>query len=221
LFEVAAVRTEREANRYAPLDETQRRVADEEEKRRSAEAEQNANVKSGYYAPLEETHRRVAEQETSRPAGREPSAAAPEREPLNEADGVHGRLAAKPKELEEKVQLGRITRSDMIHEMRQFDSELLREMNLNDERRGREEPASASGQKDRGRNDPGQARSQTSAEQDSASEEHEFPNRGERTDARAARMARLRGIDRDIERESRENQGKGLDAGRDSGDRSR
>lgn len=214
--------TERDPDRYAPLDETQRRLAEEEETRRSAEAEQiAARARAGHYEPLRDTQRMVAEEELGRAAGRAQSAGKPERGPSNEIDEVEARTAAREKELDEKVRLGRITASDKVHEMRQFDSELLGEMKIRDERRAREEQASTSQQQDRGRDDPSEARLQTSTEQESASEEHELASRGETTDARAARKARLRGIDHQIERERQENEDKEFDRDRNSGDRSR
>jgi hypothetical protein len=106
---VVAVRTEREPNRYEPLNETHRRVAEEEEKRRLAEQEQARSA--------------LSEPEPFRP-GTEPRPHRPETVSERDPDSPEARLAAKEQELQEQVRLGRINPSEMIHQLRQFDDEL-------------------------------------------------------------------------------------------------
>jgi hypothetical protein len=213
---------EREPNRYAALDEAQRKSAEREVTRRAEEVQQSdANVRAGRYASLNETQRRVDDEEMRRSARPEPNATEPERMPFNESDEVEARIAAKEKELEEKVTLKKITRADMVHEMRQFDSELRIEMDLRHERQGREEPASATQHKDRQRDDPSQFGSETSVEKEPLAPERDSTNRGEMSEARAARLERLRGTDRSLEQDRSERDGNGSEPTRDSGGRSR
>jgi hypothetical protein len=231
---VVAVRSEREPNRYEQLNETHRRVAEEEEKRRLAEQEQ---VRSASAQP---------EAEPNRP-GPEPRPQRPEAAADHDPDSPEARLAAMQKELEEKVRLGRINRSEMIYELRQFDNQLRVEMeeagatpptqqrdlsgNSRDEMTAGEErvePQSSQREEaapdqadDQSREKPSERVPETMIEREAQAAEYEIVGRGEMTDARAARLERLRGIDRDIERENRENDGKAPDLDHDSGDRSR
>jgi hypothetical protein len=219
---VVAVRTEREPNRYEPLNETHRRVAEEEEKRRLAEQDQ---ARSAPAQPEPEPHR---------------SATEPEHDP----DSPEARLAARQEELEEKVRLRQITPSEMVYQLRRFDNQLSVEIAQGgtpppSQRRGgpgdrqdelaaeteRGEPQSPQRAADirdqadnQSRDDPNPRVPDTRTEEGQAAE-YEITGRGEMSDARAARLERLRGIDSDIERETRENEGKGLDLDRDSGDR--
>jgi hypothetical protein len=71
---VIAVRSEREPNRYEPMNETHRRVAEEEEKREAAVRNEH-----GRYEPLYETQRRV------RPLTAPEILTAEQRTPINEA----------------------------------------------------------------------------------------------------------------------------------------
>jgi hypothetical protein len=227
---VVAVRTEREPNRYEPLNETHRRVAEEEEKRRLAEQEQARSAQSE-----PEPLRPDTELRPHRPE------AAPEHEP----DSPEARLAAMQKELENKVRLGRIDNSEMIYQLRQFDNQLRVEMeeagtppptqqrdlsgNSRDEMTAGEErvePQSPRREEDhrdhaddQSRQKPSECAPETRIEREAQAAEYEIVGRGEMSDARAARLERLRGIDRDIERENRENEGKGPDLDHD--DRSR
>jgi hypothetical protein len=228
---VVAVRTEREPNRYQPLNETHRRVAEEEEKRRLAEQEQGRSAQS--------------EPEPLRP-GTEPRPDRPEAAPEHDPDSPEARLAAMQKELEEKVRLGRINSSEMIHQLRQFDNQLRVEMeqggtpppaqhDLSGNRGDGMTPGAESAEpqspqraetsrdqsSDQSREKPSERVPETGIEREAQAAEYEIVGRGEMSDARAARLERLRGIDRDIERESHENDGKGPDLGHDSGDRSR
>ena len=216
------MRTEREPNRYEPLNETHRRVAEEEEKRRLAEQDQAR----------------------SPPVEREAEPVRPGAEPDHDPDSPEARLAAKEQELEEKVRLGRITRSEMSYQLGRFDNELTVEMarggtpslaprpdtpgNREDEivaggeRAEPQSPQPTYDARDQGRDDPSRRVPETRIEREAAAAEYEITGRGEMTDARAARLERLRGIDRDIENEGRENEGKGSpDLDNDSGDRSR
>ncbi len=227
------MRTEREPNRYEPLNETHRRVAEEEEKRQLAEQEQARSAQS--------------EPEPLRP-GTEPRPQRPEAAPDHDPDSPEARLAAMQQELEEKVRLGRINSSEMIYQLRQFDNQLRVEMeqagtppptqqrdlsgNSRDEITvGEERVEPQSPQRvevprdhadDQSREKPSERVPETSIEREAQTAEYEIVGRGEMSDARAARLERLRGIDRDIERENRENEGKGhSDIAHDSGDRSR
>ena len=203
--------TEREPDRYAQLDETQRRVAEEEAKRREAEAEQiAAKGRAGNYDPLRDAERRAAEEEMSRAAEREKSAAAPERKSVNELEEFEARSAAKRQELEEKYRLGRITAHDVTYEITKFENQMFVEGKMREQQLGREEPVSSPEQQDRASDNPGQDRPQSGAGRDSASEPHDPPSREEKPDARTVRKARLRAIHDDNERERRENENKGL-----------
>jgi len=219
---VVAVRTEREPNRYEPLNETHRRVAEEEEKRRIAEQEQGRSAST------------QPEAEPNRP-GPEPRPQRPEAAPDHEPDSPEARLAAMQKELEEKVKLGRINNSEMIYQLRQFDNELRIEMEQGGTSAQRGSPGAESENArarertddirdqptDQSRDDPSQRTPEARIEREAEAAEHEIVGRGEMTDARAARLERLRGIDRTLERETRENDGNGLELDHDSGDRSR
>ena len=105
------MRTEREPNRYEPLNEAHRRVAEEEDKRRLAGQE---HARSATAQP---------EPAPFRP-GTEPRPQRPEAGPEHDPDSPEARLAAKEQELQKQVALGRINSSEMIHELRQFDNEL-------------------------------------------------------------------------------------------------
>ena len=194
------MRTEREAGRYEPLNETHRRVAEEEEKRRlAAEQEQTP----------------VAKQQ---------------REDEHDPASPEARLAAKQKVLDEKVRLKLITPGEMIHAMRQEDNEIVVEMNIKEMRRVRDQQAparqpdqenSADRPPERLREESEAAREQpieparadasqpvpeTRIERDAEAAAYEITGRGEMTDARAARLARLRQFEQDIERESRQHE---------------
>jgi hypothetical protein len=194
---VAAVRTEREAGRYDPLKETHRRVAEEEEERRLAEQGQASPVTP----QAKDDHD---------PASRE------------------DRIAALEKEQEEKVWLKQITPSDKIRTMAVFDNQLVVEMNIEEMQRARDQQARARQPQDRENSTdrPPETLPQQSAktrdpplerleddgsgrvpeeqiEREAEAAPYEITGRGEMTDARAARLARLRGIDQDIERENR------------------
>ena len=229
---MVAVRTEREPNRYEPLNETYRRLAEEEEKRRLAEQEQARSAQS--------------EPEPFRP-GTEPRPQRPETAPEHDPDSPEARLAAMQKELEEKVRLGRINSSEMIYQLRQFDNRLRVEMEeagatpptpQHDRSGNRRDDMTAGAEQaelqsperaevtcdqsaDQRSEKPSERAPETRIEREAQAAEYEIVGRGEMSDARAARLERLRGIDRDIERENRENDGKGADLEHDSGDRSR
>jgi hypothetical protein len=236
---VVTVRTEREPNLYEPLHETHRRVAEDEEKRRLAEQEQ---ARSASAQPEPEPDRPGTELRPQRPE------AAPEHDP----NSPEVRLAAKEQELQEQVRLGRINSGEMIYQLRQFDNELLREMKIADSQQARDAETEARAEPKRegteqqqterpseteyaaSRNDernPEPDRFPVDVSRDVPKEqikreaevaEYETVGRGGMTDARAARLGRLRGIYRDIERENRvDNEGKGPDLDHDSGDRSR
>jgi hypothetical protein len=185
---VVAVRTEREAGRYEPLNETHRRVAEEEEKRRLAE--------QGQTSPLTQQAK-----DDHDPASRE------------------ARIAAMEKELEEKVRRGQISPGEMIRAMSVFDNQLVVEMNIEEIKRAREQQAQARHQADREssadrppetlphqseeardppretlRDDASQRVPEKQIEREAEAAAYEITGRGEMTDARAARLARLRGI---------------------------
>lgn len=199
------MRTEREPNRYEPLNETHRRVAEEEEKRRLAEQGQ---ARSASAQPEPEPYRPGTELRPQRP----------EAAPGHDSDSPKARLAAMQKELEEKVRLGRINSSEMIYQLRQFDNQLRVEM----EHGGRPPLRDGSGaefdnaqaperaddirdrQTEQTRDDPNQRMPEARIEREAEAAEHEIVGRDEMSDARAARLERLRGIDRDIERENQE-----------------
>lgn len=204
------MRSEREPNRYEPLNETHRRVAEEEEKRRLAEQEQ---ARSASAHPEPEPYRPGTELTPQRPE------TAPEHDP----DSPEARLAAREQELQEQVRLGRINSSEMIYQLRQFDNELRLEIEhsgkppLRDgsgaELESEQATVRAEGIRDQptaeSRDDPNQRTPDARIQRKAEAAEYEIVGRGEMSDARAARLERLRGIDRDIERESRENEGLG------------
>lgn len=222
--------SEREPNRYEPLKETHRRVADEEEKRRLAEQEQ-ARTAAGQRVP-----------EPVRP-GAEPRSSDPQKVADHEPGSPEARLAEKERELEDRLRLGRINRSEMIHELRQFDDALRIEMEYGGkqpqpDRRSPEAEMSAEGQMEgqeasqgdddlrrqastEGRDAPSERVPETRTEREAKLAEYEITGRGEMTDARAARLARLQNIDRTIEREQRDNDGRSSGHDHDSGDHSR
>jgi hypothetical protein len=314
---VVAVRTEREANRYEPLNETHRRVAEEEEKRRLAEQARSVPVQrepepqrpgtdprphrpeaapdhdpdspeaqlAAWRTELEDRVRRGEitrgemlhsmrlfdaelriERELSDPriprpqrdstGNRQRDVSAetehsepqsPQRESEAEPDSPEARYAAKVKELEEKVQRGQITPAEKGYQLRRFDNELAIEIEQGGTPSPAQERDSTGNRRDKVaaepehdepqspqragairdqpaepiRDDPSQRVPETRIEREAEAAEHEITGRGEMSDARAARLERLRGIDRDIERESHENEGEGPDLGHDSGDRSR
>ena len=222
------MRSEREPDRYEPLNETHRRVAEEEEKRRLAEQEQARSAQ--------------AQPEPHRP-GPDPRPQRPEAEPDYSPDAIEARLKAEQERLEKLFEEGRITESDKNYRFSHFDQNLRIEIEQADKRppgrsgnRGDEmaaEPEHGEPQfqqrpedtrdqpSDQGRDDPSQRAPETRIEREAQTAEYEITGRAEMSDARAARLALLRSIDRDIERENRENEGKGPDLGHDSGDRSR
>jgi hypothetical protein len=219
---VVAVRTEREPNRYEPLNETHRRVAEEEEKRRLAEQDQALSASA---QPDPEPYR----------PGPEPRPQRPETAPDHDPDSPEARLAAKEQELQEQVRLGRINPGEMIYQLRRFDNELRIEIeqagippqrdSSGTEFESAQVPERAADIRDQPteqtRDDPRQRTPETRIEREAEAAEHEIVGRGEMSDARAARLERLRGIDRDIERENRENEGRGPDLDHESGDHSR
>ena len=222
--------SEREPNRYKPLNETHRRVAEEEEKRRLAEQDQ---ARSGPHQ---------SEQGPFRP-GTEPRPARPEAAADHELGSPEARLAEKERELQEQVRLGRINASEMVHQLRQFDNTLRIEIeqggrqpqpDAHSRRAGMSAEVQREGlvsqqrdddlghQPDReSRADPRDRVSDRRVEREAEIAGYEITGRGEMSDARAARLARLRSIDRTIERETHENEGPNLDHHHDSGSRSR
>lgn len=220
--------------RYAPLHETHQRVAEEQEKRRITEQEQ---ARSDNAQPEPEPFRPGTKLRPQRP----------ETGPEHDPDSPEARLAAMQKELEEKVRLGRINSSEMIYQLRQLDNQLRVAMeegrtpppsqqhglsgNSRDEMTagaGHAEPeppqrveATHDQAIDRSSEKPSERVPESRVEREAQAAEYEITGRGEISDARAARLERLRGIDRDIERESRENEGKGPELDHDSGDHSR
>lgn len=206
--------TEREPDHPADLDEAQRKLAEEEEKRRAAEAVQGAAMaQGGYYGPLRDTQRQVDDEHLNRTATRNESAAKLERWPEDELENFERRSAAKREELQEQYQRGHISAHDVRYELRKFENQLELEWNRRDELRGQE---SASTPERRDENNAGEARPQTNAESDLPSAQP--ASRVDRTDARAARLARLRDIHDEI---VRQNEDQGLNQTRDAGDRSR
>jgi len=135
----------------------------------------------------------------------------------------------------------------MIYQLRQFDNQLRVEIeeagtppptqqrdlsgNSRDETTAGEEhvepqsPQRAEAPRDhaddQSREKPSERVPETRIEREAQAAEYEIVGRGEVTDARAARLERLRGIDRTIERESRENQCDERTLGHNPGDRSR
>jgi hypothetical protein len=190
--------------------------------------------------------REVSQLSPNRP-GPEPRPNRSETTPEHDPDSPEARLAAMQKELEEKVRLGRINSSEMIHQLRQFDNQLRVEMeeagvppptqqrdlsgNSRDEMMAggeRVEPqspqrveAAPDHADDQSRERPSERVPETRIEREAQAAEYEIVGRAEMTDVRASRLERLRGIDREIERENRENEGKGPDLDHDSGDHSR
>ena len=243
------MRTEREPNRYEFLNEMHRRVAEEEEKR---EAELRDD--HGRYQPLHDTQRHVAEEQDRHRADArdEPQVERPVLEPSTLQSGQEHaenspevRLAARTAELEELVARGRISQSEMVYRLAQFDNELRVELetgrpvrpiqrgrsdddqaepNAEPEHAAPEMPERLESARDEADRIP-ERRSEhvpeTRIEREREAAEYEIAGRGEKNDARARRMERLRSIDRDIERESHENESKGPpDLDHDSGDRS-
>ena len=198
-------------------------------------------------ARLAELGQRELSQLSPNRPGPEPMPQRPEVAPDHDPDSPEARLAAMQKELEEKVRLGRINSSEMIYELRQFDNQLRVEMeeagvspptqqrdlsgNSRDEMAaGTESVEPQSPQRveaardhadDQSREKPSERVPETRVEREAQTAEYEIVGRGEMTDARAARLERLRGIDREIERENLENEGKGPDLDHDSSDHSR
>lgn len=248
------MRSEREPNRYEPLNETHRRVAEEEEKRRLAEQEQarlSAQPEPEPVRPgpeLRPTRSEITPDDPHSPKarltekerelqeqGREPRPSRPEIAPEHDPDSPEARLAAREQELQEQVRLGRIKPGEMIYQLRQFDNELHAEI----EQGGRPALRDGSGAEfenvqaperaadirdqptEQSRDDPNQRTPEARIEREAEAAEYEIVGRGEMSDARAARLERLRGIDRDIERENRENEGKGPNLGHEAGDHSR
>jgi hypothetical protein len=140
--------------------------------------------------------------------------------PVKEAQTAEDRLAAKEQELEDKVKRGLITRHEMDYALKQFDNALVVEMKLEDERRGEQAPPAHSTPDEPSQDNVQEERPETSAEKEAPAEEHDRNNRGEMTEARAARRDRLRGIESEIKREFREQADSMLDRD-NSGERSR
>lgn len=154
----------------------------------------------GRYEPLNETHRRVAEEEEKR----------------RSAERDHARSdAAEPEPYRPGEELR--PRRPEIAPDHDPNSPEARRAAREEELQKRAEP----GRTDDGRIDPSRDVPETQVEREAEAAEYEITRRGEMTDARAARLALLRSIDRDIQRERDENEGKGLDLDRDSGDHSR
>ncbi len=186
-------------------------------------------------ARLAELGQREVSQLLPNQPGPEPRPQRSEAAPEYDPDSPEARLAAMQQELEEKVRLGRINSSEMIYQLRRFDNELRVEI----EQAGRPPLRDSSGAElenaqaperaddirdqptDQSRDDPSQRTPETSIEREAQAAEYEIVGRAEMTDARAARLERLRGIDRDIERENRENEEKGPNLDHGSSDRSR
>lgn len=215
--------------RYEPLQETHRRVAEEEQRRES-----QPGPEAGRYELLNETHRRVAEEVRREQAQRDP------RQPEADPNSPDARLERDRIERDATPEPGRITRAE---EQYQRGPEIeqdgpTRPSVFGRVRRyleafgigGTERMESVSAARpaadhhyspEPSRDEPSQRVPEAKVEREAQAAEYEITGRGEMSDARAARLALLRSIDRDIERENRENEGKGPDLGHDSGDRSR
>jgi hypothetical protein len=159
------------------------------------------------YDPLLETQIQVAEEEKERRAA----------ELAEEQNSPAARLAALEAELAEKVRLGWITRGDMVYELRRLDNALVVEITVEEAQRARDEEA-AQYLPERGSDEPSEAQPETNAANEAA--EDAPTERGEITEARAVRLARLRDITARLASESHEN-GNEYDSDRDPGDRSR
>jgi hypothetical protein len=179
--------------------------------------------------------------------GPDPEPQRPEAEPDYSPDAIEARLAAEKERLEELVKQGRINESELTDRFSRFDQNLRSEI----EQAGRTPPiqphdrSGSSGDEmspepergepqfeqrpedtrdqaaDQSREKPSERVPETRIEREAQAAEYVIVGRGEMSDARAARLALLRSIDRDIERENRENEGKGPELDHDSGDRSR
>jgi hypothetical protein len=165
---------------------------------------------SHHYEALRETQRKVEEEaEKQRTAG-------------GKVNSPEARLAAFEAELAEKLRLGRITKGEMSYQLRRFDNALEVEMNIEKAQQARDEAARADVEPEHGQEEPNERRrSPRRDETEAEAVEQEFAGRGEMTEARAARLARLREITENLARNGRENDGHGLDTDRESGDRSR
>lgn len=226
---------ERGPGRYEPLQETYRRVAEAERRTQSQE------VGSGRYEPLQETHRRVAEEERHRElrpdqSRREEGSG----QSVPDPNSAEARLEREQAEHRSSPEAGRLTRADQEYQrgpevepdgparpglfgrLRRY----VESLGIGGSERteyvsvGRQETDHRYSPEP-SRDDPSQRVPEAKVEREAQAAEFEITGRGEMSDARAARLALLRSIDRDIERENRENEGKEPDLGHDSGDRSR
>ena len=162
-----------------------------------------------HYEALRETQRRVEEEEKQLAAR-----AAAEKDNSPEA-----RLAALEAELAEKLRLGRITKGEMSYQLRRFDNALEVEINIEKAQQARDDEARAHAAPEHGPEELSERRSPTREEKEAEGVEREFSGLGEMTEARAARLARLREITENLTRDGRANDG--LDPDREPGDRSR
>jgi len=158
-----------------------------------------------HYESLRETQRQIEEEEKLR-------AALGQKEKSPEE-----RLAALEAELAEKLRLGRITQSERAYQLRRFDNALEVEINNEMAQRGRSEEAGGPNQSRLRSEEPGEQKL-PDAEKESPSGQRDLSGQGEMTEARAARLARLRNI---TEKLIRENENNGPDLNRDPVDRSR
>lgn len=169
---------ERKPNQYEALNETHRQVHEEEEKRRTAEAEKEANSPEAH-------------------------------------------LAAMEAELAEKVRLGRISKGEMNYLLSRFDNQLVTEMNVEDAQKARDAAAFDRATPNDGADQSRDNDNRSGGEKEAGDQEHEFMNRGEMTEARSARLARLRTITQELARDQPERDGNESDLSHESGDRSR
>ena len=158
-----------------------------------------------HYDALDETHQKVAEEEEKRKAA----------EAAALANSPEARLAVMEAELAEKVRLGRITRSEMTYQLRRFDNQIAVEMNVEGAQRARDAEAEAHIKSEHSSDEGAERPMPTGTEKEAEAAGH--GSSVEMTDARSARLARLRQITADLTRENDEH---GLDYGHEGGDRS-
>ena len=143
-------------------------------------------------------------------------AAMNEAEHTNETKDAEARLADYQRKLEEQLKAGKISRQEFGSALKQFDNMLVVEMQHTDERAEGSVPAAQVNSEEREADKP-----TTHVEKEVTADEHDRANRGEMTDVRAARLERLRNIERKIEFEFQENAANMLDRDASAGDRSR
>jgi hypothetical protein len=144
-----------------------------------------------------------------------------------------------------------MTESEKAYMLSRFDNQLVVEMNIEDAKRARDEQAKAGPQKGqqtsagepvekRAEAEPGIPQAEDAREpradlvpdvnqpvpdkkieREAEAAEYELTRRGEMTDARAARLARLQSVSDHIERENSERESNGPERDQDAGDRSR